>query len=182
MRFTPVLLVFLAILIFFFYIDPAYKEVQGNIENRDNLQESFKQAQDLKELQEEKFADFNAMSQRDKERLKVMISSEPDRVRLFNNISSIGTRNGVEVTRVNLSDDEDTSRRGSDEEDKDVVGVQEVSVGFTVETNYANFLGFLEDVERSLQIMDVTRIDIKPGASAAGSIYAFDVELTAYSL
>lgn len=179
MKFTPVILVIAAILVFFFYIDPEYGKIKEMIAYQDGLKESLEQAQDLSALRSRKKAEYDSFKESDKRKLAIMISSEVDETRLFNNIAGIGSQNGVSLTQVSIGDEVQGGGRG--EEDEVMSDVKDVTVSFTAQTSFTNFIAFLEDVEKSLQIMDVKSFTISPTGTGS-RIYDFEVELTAYSL
>lgn len=180
MKFTPIILIIASILIFFFYIDPAYREIQVDRDYQDELNKSLGQAQDLEELRRQKVSLYDAFDSKDKDRVGIMISDTSDETRLFNNIAGIGSRNGVSITQVRLETDSSTPQRGENQE-VTAGPVKPVSVGFTASTRYQNFISFLEDIERSLQVMDVNGFKIT-SSELEGGVYKYEVDLTAYSL
>lgn len=182
MKFTPIILVIAAILLFFFYIDPEYQSIKERLTYQDGLKESLEQAQDLSELRRKKVAEYDAFKEADKRKLAVMISSQVDETSLFNNIAGIGSQNGVSLTKVSIGEDVDGGGRGEEEEEGVAINdIKDVNVSFTAQTSYTNFVAFLEDIEKSLQIMDVKSFKVSPTATGA-RVYDFEVQLTAYSL
>ena len=179
MKFTPVILVILSILIFFFYIDPGYKSIKDRQDHKIEIERSLEEAKDLSTIRGERVSEYNNFKKSDKDRLSIMVSSEIDGARLFNNLAGIGSKNGVSLTQVSLGGSAG-SKRGIDTVEGPE-GVREESVGFTAQTSYGNFIAFLEDVEKSLQIMDIKAFKINPLGSES-SVYKFEVQLTAYSL
>lgn len=184
-RFTPIILVIAAILVFFFYISPQFEASKDLGDRVGELKQSLEQAQDLQTIRSAKLAEFNQFPENEKKKLEVMIASRPDKARIFNTISKIASQNGVSIEEVVFKGEQDNSRsrRGQAEEVASVAGtnLQEVKVGFSVQGTYTNFESFVSDIETNLQIMDITSIKAGQSGSVGGG-QLYNVELTTYAL
>ena len=115
-------------------------------------------------------------------RLDKMIPDNIDNVRLIIDVNGIAGRHGVTLRGVRTSAGDTkvgaatpvagASRTGA-------AALNPVTISFNVSTTYSNFIAFMQDVERSLRIMDISRISLN---STDNGIYDYSVEIKTYWL
>ena len=179
---TPIIFIIVSIVIFFTFTDPVYKEVKDlNIkyaQYQDVLDKSEELLRQRKTLQDK----YNSFSEDDVSRLKKLLPDTVDNVKLIIDIDEIAKRYGLTIKGVRL-DDSKVNKSGVKDSVATITAGESrfgiIPMGFSVSADYNTFLNFLEDLEGSLRIVDVTNINLKPGAN---NIYTFDVSLKTYWL
>lgn len=179
-RLAPVLLVIAAIALFFFYVEPEYRDVQEMLTEKEAFDLSRAQADDLANIRDGLEAQYQAFSDREREEVNTFITPQPDQPRLFATLDEIASQNAVLLTDVSLVTGSQ-SRSRARAQDERAGGIQTVPVSFGADGRYGNFLSFIEGVENSLQLMDITRIAITP-SSDEGFVYSYEVDVQAYSM
>ncbi len=179
---TPIILIIVSIVIFFTVTDPLYKEVK-------DLKVKYAQYQDVldksKELLNQRKAlqdRYDSFSKDDLDRLQKLLPDTVDNVRLIIDMDGIAKRYNLTIGGVRL-DETKATKPGAKDATATITGGEDkygtIPMGFSVTADYETFLRFLEDLESSLRIVDVTSIGLRPGAN---DIYSFDVSLKTYWL
>ncbi len=57
-----------------------------------------------------------------------------------------------------------------------------VGMTFTVEATYEEFISFMNDLERSLRIVDITSLSIDPSSDSGSTTYTYDIGINTYWL
>lgn len=194
---TPIILILLSIGIFFFLIDPKYKEVQRLqaevVENNKTLDIAKKLSSSREVLRSK----FNKISQEEKSELEKLLPDTVDNVRLIIDINNIAEQFGIVIRDISINSTEEkgnqvstprtqgSSFEGVIEEnsiqyvDKSKIGV--ISFSFSVSAKYEVFLEFLKQLEESLRIVDIRNIEISRNADE-GVFYDYKVTLDTYWL
>ncbi len=162
--FVPILLVASAIALFALWTNPTYegtKAVQMQVAAYDD---ALNKSQELKAVRDEKVAAFDTFSDSDKARLQRVLPDNVDNIHLIIDINSIAARHGLSLKNVSLGTVSDSASARSDlavGSSGDPVG--SIALGFTVSASYDDFLSFLQDIEHSLRVIDVEKIDFSVG-------------------
>ena len=179
---TPILFVIVSVALFFTVTDPIYKQVKDlkikYAQYQDVLDKSAELLRQRKTLQDK----YDSFSKEDINRLNKLLPDTVDNVRLIIDMDEIAKRYGLTIKNVRL-DDTKADKTGAKDSINTITGGEAkygmIPMGFSVTADYNSFLSFLEDLESSLRIVDVTNIGLKPGAN---NIYSFDVSLKTYWL
>jgi Tfp pilus assembly protein PilO len=182
---TALILIVLAIGVYFTYTSgqiAVLKSIQA--ENSQYLS-AIDNAKKLINLRDSVLNQYNAISDGDKARLNKLVPDNIDNVRLIIDISGIAARHGLTAAGIKTSADTNISAASTPSQSapNQIVsgagGLSTVTVTFNVTTTYTNFITFLQDLERSLRILDVTSITLS--ASDTGT-YTYGVTLNTYWL
>lgn len=181
---TPIIFIIVSIAIFFTYTDPTYKEVKAlNVkyaQYQDVLNKSEELLKQRKNLQDK----YTSFAEDDISKLKKLLPDTVDNVRLIIDIDEIAKRKEFNLLIKNVRlDDSKASKAGVKDSANTITSGDSkygtIPMGFSVSADYDTFLGFLEALESSLRIVDVTNISLKQGAN---NVYSFDVSLKTYWL
>jgi Tfp pilus assembly protein PilO len=179
---TPIIFIIVSIAVFFAFTDPIYKEVKElqikDAQFQDVLDKSTELLKQRKALQDK----YDSFSKEDLDRLQKLLPDTVDNVRLIIDIDEIAKRYGLTIKGVRL-DDTKVGKNGTKDATATITAGEakfgSIPMGFSVNADYNTFLSFLEDLESSLRIVDVTNISLRPGAN---NIYSFDVSIKTYWL
>lgn len=192
---TSIVLIIVSIGVFFFFIDPQYKNVQKlNAEIEEN-NKVIEVANRLKSKKDELNDKFNQISQEEKTELEKLLPDTVDNVRLIIDINNIAEQFGIVIRDINIS-----TKETNVNESKKVVAqksnfdgvLQENSIkyvdtsrvgvitfSFSVSAKYEVFLEFLKQLEESLRLVDIRNMQISRGS---GVFYDYRVTLDTYWL
>lgn len=190
---TPILAIIVSVTLFFSFIKPTfdqYKAVDSQIADYDGALGSAQELQDkISELDAEK----NSISESDHARLQTFLPDSVDEVSIVLILDDVATRHNLVLDGIKVkisggkegvaqsqvpgtlkaqlfADDPKAST-------KEIVGadgttvtrpqdnLEAVGLSFGVTGNYADFRSFLLDLEKSLALMDITTLGIKPPAA-----------------
>lgn len=118
----------------------------------------------------------NTISEVDKARLERLLPSNIDNIRLIIEISKIAEGRNLIAKNISVGN---MTQLMTDSIGQDSTPYGTLSLKFTVNSSYNNFLNFLKDLENNLRLLDVT--DISFSASESG-FYDFNVSLNTYWL
>jgi Tfp pilus assembly protein PilO len=189
----PIILLGLAVGNFFIFTDPLINapleidsptpgKFNGGIKalaaKKTELDTALNNAHDLAKRIDELSAEYNQLPPAQLENLDKLLPDTIDNVQLIIDINNIATNHGMVVKNVKIkADDEKTkaaaiSRAGSMEKGT-------VALSFSVTGSYDTFLRFLDDLARSLRIVDISTVNL--GADQTGN-YTYNVEVKTYWL
>ncbi len=190
---TPILAIIVSVTLFFSFTKPTfdqYKAVDGQIADYEGALNSAQQLQDkIAELDKEK----NSIQESDFSRLQTFLPDSVDEVSIVLILDDVATRHNLVLDgiKVKISGGKDgvaqSQNPGTLKEQlftddpkaskKEVVGadgttvvrpqdnVESVGLSFGVTGEYADFRSFLMDLEKSLAVMDISTVGIKPPAA-----------------
>ncbi len=173
--FIPLILAAAAIGLFVMYTNPTYKDAQVLAVQANAYEEALQKAQEMRTLRDELLAKRNSFSANDVAKLERILPDNVDNIRLIIDINNIAVRHSLSLTDVALGEMSDSSvarKEGVVGSSGDPVG--SVEVGFTLLATYDGYLAFLQDLEHSLRIVDVTSVSF---AAEAGDRNNYDFKI-----
>jgi len=184
----PLILIASSFAVFFGYVDPNYKSGVNDSANYSKADVIFLKTELAKyddilnsstkivSQRDVLIAKKNTITEADKAKLERLLPSNIDNIRLIIEISKIAEGRSLVAKNISVGDMTQTSG--------DTIGQTNTSYGtlslkFTVNSSYNNFLNFLHDLENNLRLLDIT--DISFNATESG-FYDFNVSLNTYWL
>lgn len=190
----PIILILVAIGVFFVFIDPKYNEVKDLQAQIERNNKTLDLAEQLREKREDLRQKYNQISDDEKLELQKMLPDTVDNVRLIIDISNIAEKYGIIIQDIQVAPEEDSEENvqviNSDFEsttsgstinypDTSKIGI--ISFSFSVVAQYDVFLDFLKDLEEALRIVDVRSITIDR-VDDQSIFYNYSVKLDTYWL
>lgn len=185
----PIILIASSFAVFFGYVDPNYRGgtdqsggdyskadvifLQSELTKYDDILQS---ATKIVQSRDVLVAKKNTISTADQARLEKLLPSNIDNIRLILEISKIAESRNLVAKNISVSDTMQSSN-GSIGQDNNPYGT--LSLKFTVNSSYNNFLNFLQDLESNLRLLDITDISFN---STDSGFYDFNVSLNTYWL
>ena len=120
-----------------------------------------------------KNARFNTINQRDKDSLDAMVPSTIDNVGLIIDINQMAVKYNLSIKNISIKSGADNTV-GPDGRPYGVV-----SLGFSISSSLKVFQDFIQELESSLRIIDVTSLSFTAGSEDQ---YDFSLEVKAYWL
>lgn len=181
---TAVILIILAGGIYFTFTSNRLTELKAIQTVNDQYQEAIKNSENLIKVRDEVNAKYSSISIEDRERLNKLLPSTVDNVRLIIDVKdNIASKHGLLLKGIKTTSPEATmalnapANRGGAPSTPSSYGT--VTLSFDVTTTYETFLSFLNDLESSLRIMDVSKLSVKSNPNGQ---YDFSVEIKTYWL
>lgn len=193
---SSIVIIIVSIGVFFFFIDPQYKNVKQLQAEIKKNEEIIAVANKLDAKKEELSAKFNQISQTDRESLEKLLPDTVDNVRLIIDINNIAEKFGIVIRDISVNTKESAAGEnkkvvnqksnfeGVLEEntikyvDTSKIGV--ISFSFSVSAKYEVFLEFLKTLEESLRLVDIRSIEISRGSESV--FYDYRVTFETYWL
>jgi Tfp pilus assembly protein PilO len=191
--FTSIILILVSIAIFFFFIDPRYKQIQSIQaqidENKRTLEISKRLIAQRTQLEDK----FKQISRLEKEELEKLLPDTVDNVRLIIDIDTIAKQSGIVIRDIDIKTQDtqtDTSARrsttqtsvfeGSDSAIQyvDTTRIGVISFSFSASADYQTFLDFLKQLEQSRRIIDIREIQLERGSVSPDGRPFFDYNVT----
>lgn len=174
----PILFVAAAAGIFFGFIDPAYSRVQELRAEESQFDQALTRSRELQQVRDQLLSRYNVIPEMQVTRLKKFLPDNVDNVRLILDIDSIAARYGMRTRNVQLQTTDDRPNRGQVGQSDSAY--QSVVVTFSVTGPYDVFRSFIEDLERSLRLVDI--IGISFSSANTGDVYDYSVSIKTYWL
>lgn len=171
--FTPIILIGIAIGLFFWQINPTYEKVKEMRAEGAEYDKALSVAGELEDLRAELNALLDSFSQTDLGRLETFLPNHVDNIRMILDINGIASKYNITPRDIKTGDVV-ASGSGSNQKAYNVA-----SLGFTFNSSYSNATNFLRDLEKSLRLTDIRSLDIK-SAESGKSGYDFTVSLNSY--
>lgn len=183
---TPIILLILAIGIYFTFTRDKIDELKAIQAVNEQYRLALENSEKLIQVRDEVLQNYNSIDVSDRERLDKMLPDNVDNVRLIIDVNGVAARHGLAIRNVKTATPEsnDNNISSGDVADEQYgINVPEsyeaMTLSFDVNSTYQNFVNFLRDLEASLRIIDVSKIELT--ASDTG-IYNYGVELKTYWL
>ncbi len=168
---------------YFMYIKPMTVEVKARRAEKEEYTKVLTRVDEIKTKRDNIIAEYNSISPEEIDRLNKIIPEKINSVSLLNDLSVIASAYGITIKEFKITDGDNASR---DVVGANVSGVYKTShITMNVNANYEVFLSFLEDIERSLSLIDVVNLNIVPGPtlkSGAPGPMQISLEANTYSL
>ncbi len=165
--FLPILLIGTAVGLFALYTNPAYQTIKALQVQNASYDAALTKAQELHTVRDQLLARRNSFPNDNIDKLQHILPDNVDNIRLIIDINNIASRHNLSLTNVDLGNLGGGSQTGSKASiETSVSQMGNVDVGFSVSTgNYDDFLAFIQDLEHSLRIVDVSKITFTSGTN-----------------
>jgi uncharacterized membrane-anchored protein YhcB (DUF1043 family) len=193
---TSIIVIIVAVGVFFFFIDPQYKQVKQLQAEIDQNNKIIDIANKLDSRKDELSNKFNQISKLEKEELEKLLPDTVDNVRLIIDMNNIAEKFGIVIRDISIDtkDSPKTETKKTVSQKSNFDGVLEensikyvdtskigvISFSFSVSAKYEVFLDFLKQLEESLRLVDIRSIEVSRGATSA--FYDYRVTLDTYWL
>lgn len=177
---TPIVLILISGGLFVTWIDPQYQEIKDKQVEKARYDETLAKTVEIREFRKNIQSRYNAIDERDFERLEKMIPTHIDNIRLILDINSVANARQMTIRDIRIDLDNGAANTG-DIAVSDLGAYGSVGFRFTVVTTYENFKDFLDDLALSLRVVDVTSVEIG-SIEDEEDFYRFDVGIKTYWL
>lgn len=189
---VPITLIIISVLVFVLFTNPLYKDASVFRERASSYDSALTNAKNLQAVRDQLLTKYNGFPQEDILKLQKLVPDNVDNIRLILEIQGIASNYNMQITNVKY--DANKAAGITSNVPQNVADSREQSLGygifemeFSTEGTYDNFIKFIEDVEQSLRIVDITSVTFSSvgGVSAqnsATSTYKYDFKIKTYWL
>ena len=181
--FTPILILGLALVAFFYFTAPVLKEIEGLKVERLKLSAALDNATRLDVRQEELHNLENSIDPDNIAALKQLLPNNIDNVRLIIDINNIAKKRGLTVRNPSIAKEAETGAAapgaGAGREARETSDKSSVVISFSVSSSYEVLKLFLADLERSLRIVDLESLSFSGNDK---NLYDYKINLRTYWL
>jgi len=179
---TPIMLILVSIGIFFFFIDPQYKETQTLLAEKNKNDVAIEKASQLRKergvLQER----YNNISDSERATLSQILPDTVDNVRLILDMNNIANDYGIVLKGISvsggpISETPEVNRSANSVNSGQLYGT--IQLSFSVTASYDVFKTFMKDLQDSLRLVDITDFTVTAGE---GDLYNYSLTLNTYWL
>ncbi len=168
---------------YFMYISPILADISVEKAKKAEYANVLLRTKELKEKRDILNDSYNSISPDNLALLDKVMPSKFESTVFANDITGIAYRNGLLVNDLR-TDALRTQERNSEVEPGAVDVYRTVKTSMRVTGSYENFIRFLRDVEKSLQLIDVSNLSITTvsGTRPTEIIFNYSLEINTYSL
>ncbi len=185
--FIPLILIIISVGAFFTFIDPEYKSAQVlNSEKKEFLKKEA-QGEEIQKRKRELAKEYaDNVSAEDILRLEKLLPNHMDNVELIVDIDRIAKEDSIRIGDISLVRNIKSNKKKTTEiEVVENRNYESVNLSFSFVTKYDNFKRFMENLRKSLRLLDVTSIEftkqeLKDGQSTDN--FRFNVVVRTYWL
>lgn len=177
--------------VFFGYTRPTYDNVRSLQQENEQFDEALSRSRELQELRQSLLSRYNTFAGRDLTRLNNLLPDHVDNVRLVLDLDRMAAQYGMAIQNmiINRSDEGDGGSGTVIGSLSSQAGTYEsLTMQFATVASYENFVRFLEDLESSLRIVDLTALSMEPvevdedRPEDADPLYQFNATIRTYWL
>lgn len=184
---TAVILIVLAVAIYFTYTSGVWVEVKEVKAVNDQYLSAIDNAQELISLRDQVQKQYNSISIEDREKLDKMLPDTVDNIRLVIDLNNVALQNGLSLKNISAGaktagNDVNASSKSFASNRNGTISIptlDTVNVSFSVSATYQQFISFMQALEANLRIMDITHLSVT--ANDTGT-YDFSVQINTYWL
>lgn len=179
----PFIIIALAIGALYIYVWPQWQTI-GTLRTRHvELQSALVKGQELATLRDQLLAQYNAIPQADMDKISRVVPNKYDPVKLVTDINAVASKYGMFIKGVKITDTALESTSGAIQAAPEVEIYNKKELSFATEGQYKNFVAFISDLEKSLQLLDIQKVEIVSRQNATKGAPAgleFKVSVTTY--
>ena len=172
-----------------FYTKPAYDGVQARQIEIAQYNQALDKANELQKLKQSLLSRYNAFNPADLDRLQKLLPDHVDNVRLLLDLDNLASKHGLTLQNVVLSNPDS---KNASQSAISAIGVSKqpydsLTFKFTTHGTYPSYVSFMEDLERSLRIVDLVSLSMDQDTSVVQQklpepVYKYEMTIRTYWL
>jgi Tfp pilus assembly protein PilO len=173
-------LILVASALFFFFGKPVFSEISIVQSEIEGYKSSIGQVNMLTAKKDELLLKLNSISGEDRKRVETFLPIKEGMIRLIADIDGVAARHGISISGVSFSEtnnDVSSSVIGAPEPKP----YQSSTINLSFSSNYQNFKQFLNDLEKSLRLIDIRSIELsQPSEVLNPDVYQYKISAEVY--
>jgi len=169
-----------AIVIFFVWTKPLLDDIGVLRGEKDSFNKALENSRELQEVRDTLLGKFNSISVEDSASMSKIVPAQAESTELMVELSNIANSSGVIISKLNVQPEAETAQKPVFLEsagEKNQQNYRKVNLSISFSASYEGFCVFLEEIQRSLRLIDVDKIDF---FGKGGNLYDFTIHAVAY--
>ena len=152
-------------MVFIFWSKPLFNEVNDLRAEKEAIESALANSRQLQSLLDENLYKYNSISEEDLARLNKIFGGQEESVELILEVGKLAEANDITLKRINVQ-----NKSASNIPLSQTPSLRSIPIDMMFAGSYQSFISFLESLERSLKIIDISRLEF----SAAGDGKSYD--------
>lgn len=153
-------------------------EFSALMDKKEKYENSLEMVKNIESKKNELLAKFEAIPEADRKSIETALPSSVDFVKLVSQIDAIASKYGISIDNVD-SKEIVSSSGNSMETAEPAKPYNSATVSFAFTASYEKFKLFLNDLEKSLRILDIKSLSLESQEKGSG-LYSYKVEFEIY--
>jgi hypothetical protein len=170
--------VILTLAIGYAFIYPSVGDLSVLTEEKQKYENFLEMTGDIEAKKNELLSKFDAISDTDKKEIETILPNSLNLVKLVSDIDAVAARHGISINKIS-SKEVSSSVGNSIEGAAPQKSYQSSIVGFSFTATYGEFRSFMDDLGKSLRVLDIR--SVRFGTQDNG-VYSYSVEFETYWL
>ena len=161
--FIPIILIIIALGTFFTFIDPNYQNIKNLKEVKSSYTDMEKKVSEIRKSRNRLAETVAALeSAGNLERLNKLLPNHINNIELIVDIDRIAKNDSIRISDITL---QESSKNNKNNENSGIIEVssgkeyQSSELSFSFVTRYDNFKNFIDNLRKSLRLLDVVSLD-----------------------
>ncbi len=175
--------------VFFLYTKPTYDSVKVLLAENAQYDQALERAAQLQSLKQTLLSRYNAFNPADIDRLHRLLPDHVDNVRLVLDFDNLARKHSLAIQNVVVGREIAESTTVGKPASADIIGgnsksYDSLTLKFSTQGTYAGFVTFMQDLQSSLRIVDLSSLTLTPigDKQAIEPLYRYDVTIRTYWL
>jgi len=173
----PIILIIVSVVLFFMQINPIYTDLKLLRVQAKEYDEALKIATELEQLRTELAKTVESFSDEDMARLDHFLPRRLDTVRIILDVDAIAKTNSIILENLDVDDSNATPPAQGNV--PGYIGLNSVGLGFNFTSTYPQAIRFIQELEKSLRLLEVSSLSVAPVANSSG-VYEFDMAINTF--
>jgi Tfp pilus assembly protein PilO len=158
------------------FIYPSFGEINTLLDQKQKYLSSLETVNNIENKKDELLTKFNEIPAADRKEIEAVLPSSLNFVALVSQIDAIAASHGISIDKI-TSEAVDSSVGNSVEKAAPQKPYRSSIIGFTFVSSYESSNVFLNDLEKSLRILDIRSVKIEPKEDGS---YSYSVRYETY--
>lgn len=177
---TPIIFLIVSIGLYFTYMVPTLENISALRTQETKFDQAKEDASRAVGVKDKIITKYGNIDKEDIERLQKFLPNSVDNGQIILDVDSIANKYGIILNNVSFSDKETSISSRNNNTKRTETLYKPITFKFGIDTTYNNFILFLKDIEKSLQLMDISEITIN--VSDKKNLLSFNVSIILYTL
>lgn len=171
--------IILTLAIAYLFIYPSVGELSALTAEKQKYTDTLTMISNIENKKNELLTEFNNISATDRKDIETILPNSLDFVNLISQIDAVAAKYGISVDKVSSKEAVSSGKSEETTTSQPSTSYQSAIIGFSFDATYEKFNAFLNDLEKSLRILDIKSIKL---TTKDDGIYTYNVEFQTYWL
>lgn len=181
MKSSSLILIMISVGLFYTFIDPQYQKVKEARAEAGEFKEMLKNVSEIARTREDLEVKHREIPKEEIEKLEKVLPDNSDIVKLALDLDAIASNYGIAIKKIQVGEKEVDDTATFIEQPTAAATYERETVSFGFVTSYDNFKNFVNDIEKSLRIIDIQSASFQVGEEGS-NLYEYKLTIGTYWL